>query len=172
MKLGMAVVSRIVTGEEPCLRKIQHSRTYELPTDARLIKHKLKHEMLVSKVVSRLSGEIYVNYRVEKDLGDIQLAGYIDILNINGGLKTVIEMKSGKEKDSHHVQLFLYMNCLDDARGILKYPNARYLYFSEDIPENLWEIVKERLNPLLTSSILSPVRDGHCVYCRFRSICQ
>ena len=160
-----------MTGEEPCLRKVQYSRIYEVPAEARLIKHKMNHELLVSKVISGLNGEIYVNYRVEKDLGDIQLLGYIDILNINP-VKTVFEVKSGKEKDSHHVQLWLYMGCFDDASGILKYPDTRYLYFSDGIPENLWEIVTEKLNPLKTEKLLLPVKGEHCGYCRFRSMCQ
>ena len=167
MTFGMALVSRILTGEEPCLRKVQYSRMYELPADARLIKHKLNHELLISKVISELNGEIYVNYRVVKDLGDIQLLGYIDILNINSALKTVYEVKSGKEKESHHVQLWLYMDCFADARGILKYPDTRYLYFGDEIPENLWEMVTEKLNPLKTDRMLLPVKGEHCRYCGF-----
>ena len=172
MTFGMALVSRILTGEEPCLRKVQYSRIYELPADAQLIQHKLNHELLISKVISGLTGEIYVNHRVEKDLGDITLVGYIDILNVNSGLKTVYEVKSGKEKDSHHVQLWLYMGCFNDARGILRYPDTRYLYFSDEIPENLWEMVTEKLNPLKSNRMLLPVKGEHCRYCKFKSYCQ
>ena len=172
MTFGMALVSRILTGEEPCLRKVQYSRRYEIPADARLIKHKLNHELLVSKVINELNGEIYVNYRVEKDLDDIQLLGYIDILNINCNTKTVYEIKSGKEKESHHVQLWLYMGCFTDARGILKYPDTRYLYFADEIPENLWEMAIEKLNPLKTARMLPPIRGEHCRYCKFRIYCQ
>ena len=172
MTFGMALVSRIMTGEEPCLRKVQYSRMYEIPADAQLIKHKLNHELLVSKVINESNGDIYVNYRVEKVLWDIQLLGYVDILNINSGLKTVYEIKSGKEKESHHVQLWLYMGCFAEARGILKYHDTRYLYFSDEIPENLWEMVNEKLNPLRTDRMLSPVRGEHCQYCRFGVYCQ
>ena len=171
MTFGMALVSRILTGEEPCLRKVQYSRTYILPTEARLIKHKMNHELLVSKVINGLNGEIYVNYRLEKDLGDITLVGYIDILNINP-VKTVFEIKSGKEKDSHHVQLWLYMDCFNDAKGILKYPDTRYLYFADEIPENLWEMTIEKLNPLKTDKTLLPVKGEHCRYCRFKNYCN
>ncbi len=104
---------------------------YELPVDAKLIQHKINHELLMSKVISGLNGEIYVNYRVEKKLGRMKLIGYIDILNINSGSKTVIEVKSGKEKESHHVQLWMYMSCFSDVRGILRYPYTRYTYFGE-----------------------------------------
>ena len=65
-------------------------------------------------------------YRVEKVLDDLTLVGYIDILDVNSVLKTVFEVKSGKEKDSHHVQLWIYMGCFDGARGILKYLDTRY----------------------------------------------
>lgn len=172
MTIGMALVSRILTGEEPCLRKVQYSRMYELPVDAELIKHRINHELLISKVISGLTGEIYVNYRVEKVLGDITLIGNIDILNINSGLKTIFEVKSGKEKESHHVQLWLYMGCFPDAKGILRYPSTRYMYFTEDILENLWEMVIDRLNPLQTKKLLLPVKGSHCLYCKFKGTCQ
>jgi len=172
MTIGMALVSRIITGEEPCLRKVQYSRMYELPMDAELIKHRMNHELLISKVINGLTGEIYVNYRIEKILGDITLVGYIDILNINNGGKTVFEVKSGKEKESHHVQLWLYMGCFTDIKGILRYPSTRYMYFTEDIPENLWELVIERLTPLQTKKLLLPVKGSHCVYCKFKGVCQ
>ena len=60
MTFGMALISRILTGEEPCLRKVQYSRMYEIPADSRLIKHKLNHELLISKVIDELNGEIYI----------------------------------------------------------------------------------------------------------------
>ena len=172
MTIGMALVSRIMTGEEPCLRKVQYSRMYELPVDTELIKHRINHELLISKVIHGLTGEIYVNYHVKKILGEIQLVGYIDILNVNSGGKTIFEIKSGKEKESHHVQLWLYMGCFTDAKGILKYPNTRYMYFTEDIPENLWEIVVEKLNPLQTKKLLLPVKGSHCGFCWYKWICN
>ena len=170
MTIGMALVSRILTGEEPCLRKVQLSRRYKLPVDAKLIQYKMKHELLVSKVISELTGEIFVNQRVEKDLGDIKLLGYIDILNVNSELKTIIEIKSGKEKESHHVQLWLYMNCFKDSKGVLQYPETRYVYLKEDIPSDLWKTVSKRVNPL-NSKLLPPVKGDHCFYCQFKSIC-
>ena len=170
--LSDAVHASVVTGEEPCLRKVQYSRMYELPMDAALIRHEMNHELLVSKVISGLNGEIYVNYRIEKELERMKLIGYIDILNINSGSKLIIEVKTGKEKESHHVQLLVYMDCFDDARGILRYPDTRYTYFSENIPENLWEMVSERLKPLLSDRLLSPLQGFHCQYCRYRSMCR
>ena len=172
MSIGMALVSRILTGEEPCLRKVQYSRTYKLPVDARVIRHRLNHELLISKVINRLNGEIFVNYRVEKNLGDITLVGLIDVLNVNSGGKTVIEVKSGREKESHHVQLWLYMDCIDGTKGILRYPDTRYLYFSEDIPKNLLEIVTEKLKPLQTTKLLPRINGDHCMYCEFGGLCQ
>lgn len=74
---------------------------------------------------------------MEKDLDEIRLVGLIDILNINSGLKTVFEIKSGKEKESHYVQLWMYMGCFVDVRGILRYSITQYMYFTKDIPENL-----------------------------------
>lgn len=172
MTIGMALVSRIMIGEEPCLRKVQYNRMYELPVDAELIKHRMNHESLISKVINGLTGDIYVNYRVEKILGEIQLVGYIDILNVNSGLKTIFEVKSGKERESHHAQLWLYMGCITGAKGILRYPSTRYVYFTKDIPENLWEMVIDRLTPLQTKKLLLPVKGSHCVFCGFKSICR
>ncbi|MGD2249755.1 MAG: Dna2/Cas4 domain-containing protein [Candidatus Methanofastidiosia archaeon] len=172
MTFGMALVSRILTGEEPCLRKVQYRRIYELPTDCELIKHKMNHELLVSKVIDRLTGEIYVNYRVEKEIEDIKLVGYIDILNVNPKLTTVYEVKTGKERDSHHVQLWMYMGCLNGARGVLKYTDEQYLYFPEDIPFYLWNLVSKRLKPLETNKLLPPVKGSHCSYCKYKWLCQ
>jgi hypothetical protein len=116
-----------------------------------MIQYKMKHELLVSKVINELNRDIFVNMKVEKDLGDIKLLGYIDVLNINFVSKTVIEVKSGKEKEAHHVQLWLYMGCFDDTKGILQYPSTQYMYFIKDIPFDLWKIVLKRLNPLLST---------------------
>jgi hypothetical protein len=66
-----------MTGEEPCLRKVQLSRQYSLPKDAKTIQYEMKHKLLISKVISdlqvisELSGEIFVDERAEKDFGDI-----------------------------------------------------------------------------------------------------
>ena len=154
------------------MRKVQYSRTYELPVDARVIKHRLNHELLISKVINGLTGEIFVNYRVDKEIDDITLVGLIDVLNVNAGGETVIEVKSGKEKESHHVQLWLYMGCFDNAKGILRYPDTRYLYFNKNIPENLLEIASEKLKPLQTTKLLPNVKGEHCVYCEFKNLCQ
>jgi hypothetical protein len=161
MFIGMALVSRILTGEEPCLRKVQLSRRYKLPKDAKLIQYKMKHELLVSKVISELTGDVFVNQRVEKNLGDINIVGFIDILNVNSTWKTIFEVKSGKEKESHHVQLWFYMNCFNEAKGILQYPETRYTYLKEDIPFDLWKTVLRGVNPLM-SKLLPPVKGDHC----------
>ena len=58
------MMSQILTGEEPCLRKVQLGRRYELPKDAKLIQYKIKHELLISRVISDLNGNIFVNWRV------------------------------------------------------------------------------------------------------------
>ena len=102
---------------------------------------------------------------------DIKLLGYIDILNVNSTVETIIEVKSGKEKESHHVQSWLYMNCFKDSKGVLQYPETRYMYLKEDILFDLWKTVLKRVNPLVSSKLLPLVKGDHCFYCQFKSIC-
>ncbi len=112
MRLGMALASRIVTGEALCLRKVLYEIERPIPLDAKAIQYKLEHELLVSKVMSELKGEIYVNEWVTRNVSGIQLNGKIDIVNVNNGETTIIEVKSGKEKESHHIQLWMYIECV------------------------------------------------------------
>ena len=72
-----------------------------MPMDRGLIEYKLEHEYMVSKVVDKLNGEVLVNKSVEIDSGNIILMGKIDILLMNE-IPVIIEVKSGKEKVSHH----------------------------------------------------------------------
>lgn len=172
MTFGMALMSRILTGDEPCLRKVQYQRTYEMPRTSGLIMGKLRHEYMVSKVVNGLNGEIIVNYPVKKELKDVILRGRIDILSITSEVKTIYEIKAGKERDCHHVQLWLYMGCFESVNGVLLYSGTRYLYSSKDIPRNLWNLVLKRVRPLLTDKLLPAVKGNHCEYCNFKSICK
>lgn len=172
MTFGMALVSRILTGEEPCLRKVQFDRLNPLPVTGNLIQCKMRHELLLSKVINGLEGEITVNKRVEKVIRGIKLVGKIDILHITSKM-TVIEVKSGREKDSHHVQLWLYMGCFNsEIEGLLWYPERIYLYEGEDVPENLWNLVQLRVRPLLHDELLKPIKGSHCQYCGHESVCK
>lgn len=172
MTFGMALVSRILTGEEPCLRKVQFGKWYKLPVDKSLIENKMKHEYLISQIVNKLKGEVIVNKWVELDLGTVKLVGKIDILLVDD-TPTIIEVKSGKGKNSHHVQLWLYMLGFEgDVEGILKYPVEKYWYSSEDIPNGLINLILQRTKPLLTNKLLPAVKGSHCRYCRHRQLCE
>jgi CRISPR/Cas system-associated exonuclease Cas4 (RecB family) len=173
MKIGMAVVSRIVTGEEPCLRKVLYEIERPLPVDARVIQYKMEHELLVAKTIEGLTGDIYVNEWVTRNVGGIQVNGKIDIVSIDNGITTIIEVKSGKEKESHHVQLWMYMSCYDGKRtkGELRYNDAKYRYREADIPLNLWNTIFERTRPLLNGNVVQ-VKGYHCRYCPFKQKCQ
>ena len=174
MIFGMALVSRILMGEEPCLRKVQFSKLHPLPTDPRLIQYKMNHELLASKVIHELTGEIRVNQWVSKTVNGITLNGIIDIVSITPDLTTIIEVKSGKEKESHHVQLWLYMMSYEAKRikGEIRYCNTKYTYLPHELPPNLWDYVYYRVRPLLTSELLPPVKGSHCSYCGYRNYCQ
>jgi CRISPR/Cas system-associated exonuclease Cas4 (RecB family) len=172
MNVGIALVSRVLTGEEPCLRKVQLSKQFKLPVDAQLIKHTINHENLVSKVLNKYGTEALVNTWVRKELTSITVVGKIDIVLLLD-TPVIIEVKSGKEKNSHHVQLWMYMDCYGtEVHGILRYSGARYLYETDDIPVDLWKTVEYRLNPLLCSDLLPPIRNGHCEYCGYKMICN
>ncbi len=173
MRLGMALVSRIVTGEEPCLLKVLYEIKKPLPVDAKTIQYKLEHELLVTKTIETLKGNIYVNEWVTRNVGGIQLNGKIDIVNVNNGETTIIEVKSGKEKESHHVQLWMYMKCYEARRikGELRYKDKAYIYTEIDIPLNFWTIVFQRIRPLLTKN-LPTVKGSHCHYCKYSNLCH
>jgi CRISPR/Cas system-associated exonuclease Cas4 (RecB family) len=173
MKVGMAVVSRIVTGEEPCLRKVLYEIERPLPVDARVIQYKMEHELLVAKTIEGLAGDIYVNEWVTRNVGGIQVNGKIDIVSVDNGVTTIIEVKSGKEKESHHVQLWMYMSCSDGKRskGELRYNDATYRYRETDIPLNLWNVIFQMTRPLLRDNAIL-VKGDHCKYCRFKTNCN
>ncbi len=173
MRLGMALVSRIVTEEEPCLRKVLYEIQRPLPVDAKAIQYKVEHELLVAKIIDVLDGDIRLNEWVTRNVGGIQLNGKIDIVNVNNGETTIIEVKSGKEKESHHIQLWMYMKCYEARRikGELRYKDKVYLYTEEDIPLNFWNIVFQQTRSLLIGSA-PRVKGSHCHYCRHSELCQ
>ncbi len=173
MNLGMALVSRIVTGEEPCLLRILRELKKPLPVDTKAIQYKLEHELLVAKTIETLKGDIYVNEWVSRNVGGIQLNGKIDIVNVNNGETTIIEVKSGKEKESHHIQLWLYMKCYEvrKIKGELRYKDKVYIYTERDIPLNFWNIIFQRTRPLLNDNV-PRVKGSHCHYCKYRDMCQ
>ncbi len=172
MRLGMALASRIVTGEEPCLRKVLYEIKEPLPVVAKAIQYKLEHELLVAKTIETLTGDIYVNEWVTRNVGGIQLNGKIDIVNVNNSETTVIEVKSGKERESHHVQLWMYMKCYEARRiiGELRYKDKVYTYTEDDIPLNFWNIVFQRTRPLLTGNA-PRIKGSHCRYCKLSELC-
>ncbi len=173
MRLGMALVSRIVTGDEQCLRKVLYELKTPLPVDAKVLQYKLEHELLVSKTIETLTGDIYVNEWVTRNVGGIQLNGKIDIVNVNNGETTIIEVKSGKEKESHHVQLWMYMKCYEarKIKGELRYKDREYTYRETDIPLNFWNIIFQRTRALLSGNA-PRVKGFHCHYCRYSDLCQ
>lgn len=173
MRLGMALASRIVTGEEPCLRKVLYEIKKSLSVGARAIQYKLEHELLVAKTIETLKGEIYVNEWVTRNVSGIQLNGKIDIVNVNNGDTTIFEVKSGIERESHHIQLWLYLLSFEarNVRGRLLYKDKEYMYRETDIPLNLWNIVFQRTRPLLSEN-LPPVKGSHCHYCKYNDLCQ
>lgn len=172
MRLGMALASRIVMGEEPCLRKVLYEIQRPLPVDAKAIQYKLEHESLVAKTIETLKGDIYVNEWVTRNVGGIQLNGKIDIVNVNNGETKVFEVKSGKERESHHVQLWMYMKCYEarKIKGELRYKDREYTYGVTDIPLNFCSIIFQRTRPLLRTS-LPPIKGPHCRYCGYRNFC-
>ncbi len=173
MNLGMALVSRIVTGGESCLRKVLYEIQRPLPVDAKAIQYKLEHESLAAKTIETLKGEIYVNEWVTRNVGGIQLNGKIDIVNVNNGETTIIEVKSGRERESHHIQLWLYLKSFEarNVRGKLVYKDKEYTYREIDIPLNFWNIVFQRTRPFLNGNV-PPVKGSHCSYCRYGDLCQ
>jgi CRISPR/Cas system-associated exonuclease Cas4 (RecB family) len=172
MRLGIALVSRIVTGEECCLRKVQFSRRYRLPVSKELIEYSIKHEYLVSQIVNKCKSEVIVNKWVELDLEMVKLVGKIDILLMKD-VPTIIEVKSGKERNSHHVQLWLYMlGYGNEVEGVLTYPVEKYWYQTDDIPVRLMDVIAQRVKPLLNDTMLPPVKGDHCRYCGYAAICE
>lgn len=95
---------------------------------------------MVSKVINELNGEIFVNYEVEKVLKDVILKGKIDILSITSEVKTVYEIKAEKERDCHHVQLWLCGVCRNTlskywrkglGKGVFFPPQIRLKMYAE-----------------------------------------
>ncbi len=141
--------------------------------DAKALQYKLEHELLVTKTIETLKGNIYVNEWVSRNVGGIQLNGKIDIVNVNNGETTIIEVKSGKEKESHHIQLWMYMKCYEarKIKGELRYKDRVYIYTEVDIPLNFWNIISQRIRPLLSENV-PLVKGSYCHYWGYSELCQ
>ncbi len=88
----------------------------------------MNHEYLLSQIANKCGGEVIVNRWVEMDLGKVKLVGKMDILLLNDILVT-IEVKSGKEGESHHGQLFLYILSFNsEVEGVLRYDQSMWFY--------------------------------------------
>ncbi len=123
----------------------------------------------------RVEVEVEVEKRlVLADGRDVLLTGRIDALAYRGDEKVVYEIKTarsdaGLPHEHHLLQLRIYMNMVNAARGVLLYltPDRVAEYFVDEPigNEELEDLVKEFLE------FKGPRYDWECSYCVYSTIC-
>ncbi len=115
-------IAKLMAGESSCpysaWLKTNYSNYEKTPSNPEFIKYRLEHSRMINELrKERLSkGEtVFVENANRFSLEikpNLSLAGKPDLIALSKGKATVYECKSAGEKDSHQIQLMIYLYCL------------------------------------------------------------
>ena len=147
-----------------------------------------EHDEMVIQRAAQLQAEgftVYVenanSFKVNGQKFDICIAGRPDIVAIKDGWTVVEDCKSGKPKDSHRMQVLLYMLLLPAAKETKEFcqngkiPHGRLIYkhTTKEIPAYaVDQEFKNRLHNLIAAicDIIPPKPNASIDECRYCSI--
>lgn len=161
--IGVRDLCKVMLGEEPCLWKIwyeiRHKDEKPTETSPALIRWKMEHTSMLNKLSNDLrtkGGRLLAEEWVKLDVEGGRIIGRVDLIN-ETDIITIYDCKVGKERESDHLQMWLYLYMLindpryrgNELRGVLKYKGKDVEYDTSDIPENLPGYVEEYTRILL-----------------------
>jgi hypothetical protein len=186
--LWVTSTAALLTGEKKCTFAIRQQANYYLPPVASDYDFS-KHDEQVLKRACQLKSEgftVYVendnSFSVQGKTYDIRVAGKPDIVAIKNDWVVVEDIKTGKRKDSHKMQVLLYMLLLPVAPETKhlcqgKIPHGRLIYNDDIVEIPHWQVdrpFKQHLREAIaTLCDPKPVKaqpsQWECRYCKLSS---
>lgn len=186
--LWVTPTAALLAGEKKCTFAIRQLVNYYLPQVASDYDFS-KHDEQVLKRACQLKNEgftVYVeddnSFSVQGKIYDVRVAGKPDIVAIKDGWVVVEDIKTGKRKDSHKMQVLLYMLLLPVAPETKhlcqgKIPHGRLIYNDDIVEISHWRVdrpFKKRLREAIaTLCDPTPVKaqpsPWECRYCKLSS---
>jgi len=158
----------------PELSQVEFRGAFFLGRAAHIGMQQLLQDYAYALGYDRIDVEVEVGKMLVFDGENIFLAGRIDALAYRDGEKVVYEIKTargdaGLPHEHHLLQLRIYMNIVDAAKGILLYltPDRVAEYHVDESIDNeeLMKIVREFLE------FRGPRYDWECSYCPYSTMC-
>jgi len=182
MNIGVSALSKLISGEEPCLFKhwytLHNKEKDKHDLDKKWISWRMKHNKIVTEVATQLQKEegiLKMEEWVEEVLSkEDKILGKVDLLHDLGKKVKIYEMKGGSYKSHSHVmQILIYLYMLDkldiykekEISGILKYEDAEQEYNLNDVPNELPELISENAEILLSKNTPAKIMGGGCRFC-------
>lgn len=183
--LWVTWLAELLAGEKRCSFSVWKRTHYQLPKPPSSYDSSQHDEMVIQRA-AQLQAEgfiVYVEYanafKFKGKIFDICVAGRPDIVAIKDGWVVVEDIKTGRRKDSHKLQVLLYMLLLPFAPETQQYCNGQTPHGRLIYPDRTVEIpassvdrpFKERLRQSI-AAIASPTPPNpnptswECRYCK------
>ena len=134
----------------------------------------MEHNLVVTKIVQGLQGGD-VEREMWLSLDKPPIIGKPDVTHRLPGEIHIYEAKSGRQANSHPLQLLTYifmarrgaMEGVDGTRlvGHLVYPSNEVVMGEEDIHPNLEQVMEPHIQVVLSDSPPRPVKSPSCRWC-------
>jgi hypothetical protein len=174
-RVGIAVLSRLMAGDEVCYFKPWYEMRHPEETEKiskELAEWKMNHTDLVARLVDTLKGgDIYREEYFALDHPPI--AGKVDVLHVLQGKVNLYEVKSGRKTHSHFTQLLLYLFLVakdqrfrqSNITGHLVYDDQELAVTPDDVPPDLEDRIQRHVAPVLSEASPRKVRSSVCRFC-------
>ncbi len=182
MNISVTALSKLISGEEPCLFKhwygVHNKEKDKHDLDKKWISWRMKHNDFVTKVSVELQdngGKLKREEWIRVPLSeDNMLLGKVDLLQDLGSEIKIYEIKGGTSSSHAHImQILIYLDMFRKLKeyknkkilGILKYDNVEQEYTPSDIPEGFSEIISKNIKILLGKEKPAKIMGGGCKFC-------
>ncbi len=176
-RVGVTTLAKLVTGEDVCHLKPWYEKRHPdeaPPPGPELARWQMEHNLVVTKIVQGLQGGD-VEREMWLSLDKPPVIGKTDVTHRLPGEIHIYEAKSGRQANSHPLQLLIYlymarkgaMEGVDGTKltGHLVYPDKEVVMRETDIHPNLEQMMEPHIQEVLSDSAPRPVRNPACRWC-------
>lgn len=176
-RVGVTTLAKLVTGEEACHLKPWYEKRHPEeapPPGPDLARWQMEHNLVVTKIIQGLQGG-EVEREMWLSLEKPPIIGKTDVTHRLPGEIHIYEAKSGRQANSHPLQLLIYiymarkgaMEGADGAKlvGHLVYPNNEVVMGEADIHPNLVQMMETHIQAVLSDTPPRPVKNSACRWC-------
>ncbi len=176
-RVGVTTLAKLVTGEDVCHLKPWYEKRHPdeaPPPGPELARWQMEHNLVVTKIVQGLQ-EGDVEREMWLSLDKPPVIGKTDVTHRLPGEIHIYEAKSGRQANSHPLQLLIYlymarkgaMEGVDGTKltGHLVYPDKEVVMREADIHPNLEQMMEPHIQAVLSDSAPRPVKNPACRWC-------